>query len=95
MNPQLSSALTTLAGYICTGAATWAVSVGIIPDADKTSFANILACIVLWAIAGTIGWLKTRTHTPTAQIAAVNSADNGVKVVSSVSSAPMVAAPLK
>jgi len=94
MDPQLKSILTTVIGYAATGFATWASTVGIIPAADDGSFANILVSAALWSIAAAIAWYKTRAHTPSAQIAAVNNADNGAKVVAESIPGPRINAPI-
>ena len=95
MDPQLKSILTTVAGYAATGVAAWAASKGLIPSADQSSFANDTLMLVGGAVAAALAWYKTRAHTPTAQIAAVNEADNGVKVVPSTAPAQAVDHPLK
>ena len=95
MDPQLKSILTTIAGYLATGVAAWAASKGLIPSADQSSFANDVVMIGAGAVAAGVAWYKTRAHTPTAQIAAVNTADNGVKVVPSTAMVQSVDHPLK
>jgi hypothetical protein len=95
MDPQLKSVLTTVAGYVATGIAAWAASKGLIPSADQTSFANDIVMIAAGAAAAALAWYKSRSHTPTAQIAAVNEADNGVKVVPVTAMAASVDHPLK
>lgn len=95
MDPQLKSVLTTAAGYAAAGIAAWAASKGLIPSTDQGSFANDIVLVGAGAVAAAVAWYKTKSHTPTAQIAAVNAADNGVKVVPSTASAPAVDRPLK
>lgn len=95
MNPQLKSLLTSLLMGAATTAAAWASAHNVIPGADQATLANDLVAAALWAITVGIAWLKTRAHTPVAQIAAVNNAPNGVKVVSESEPAPQVNAPLK
>lgn len=95
MDPQLKSILTTVAGYAATGIAAWAASKGLIPSADQSSFANDIVLLVAGAAAAGLAWYKARTHTPAAQIAAVNEADNGVKVVPSTAPVQSVDRPLK
>ena len=95
MDPQLKSILTTIAGYLATGVAAWAASKGLIPSVDQSSFANDVVMIGAGAVAAGVAWYKTRAHTPTAQIVAVNTADNGVKVVPSTAMVQSVDHPLK
>jgi hypothetical protein len=95
MDPQLKSILTTVAGYAATGIAAWAASKGLIPSADQSSFANDIVMIGAGAVAAGLAWYKTRSHTPTAQIAAVNTANNGVKVVPATAMTPAIDHPLK
>lgn len=95
MDPQLKSILTTVAGYAAAGIAAWAASKGLIPAADQSSFANDVVMIGAGAVAAALAWYKARSHTPTAQIAAVNAADNGVKVVPATAMTPSVNHPLK
>ena len=95
MDPQLKSILTTIAGYAATGIAAWAASKGLIPSGDQSTFANDIVTIGAGAVAAGLAWYKTLSHTPTAQIAAVNQADNGVKVVPSTALASAVDRPLK
>ena len=95
MDPQLKSILTTIAGYAATGIAAWAASKGLISSADQSSFANDIVVLAAGTVAAGVAWYKARTHTPAAQIAAVNDADNGVKVVSSTAPVQSVDHPLK
>jgi hypothetical protein len=95
MDPQLKSILTTVAGYAATGIAAWAASKGLIPSADQSSFANDIVMLAAGGVAAGVAWYKTRSHTPTAQIAAVNDADNGVKVVPATAVVAAVDHPLK
>jgi hypothetical protein len=95
MDPQLKSVLTSI---LMTGAGalgTFAVSHGVIPSEDATSFANIVVSILLWLITAALGWYKTRQVTPAAAIQQVNAQDNGVKVVPATSPGTPVNAPLK
>ena len=94
MNPQVQSVLTTIIGYMATALATWASTVGAISGSDTASFANIVTSIALWGFAAGVAWYKQRAHSPTAQIAAVNDADNGAKVVAESADAPRITAPI-
>ena len=91
MNPILRSALTSALMSLCVGVATWAVTIGIIPGAEKDSFANILVQILLWLGAIALGALKANMQTKASMIvslgqkvmiANLNARDNGVSVVS-------------
>ena len=95
MNPQLQSFLTSFGIFVATSLASWAVSVGIVPASDQSNFVNELVAGGGYVAAAALTWYKTRSHTPTAQIVAVNAANNGVKVVAAAASAPQVDAPLK
>lgn len=95
MDPQLKSVLTSILMTVSGSAATWAVGVGIIPGSDQASLANIIVSVALYLITAALAWYKSRQVTQTAMIQAVNSADNGVKVVSEKTSAPTVSTPLK
>lgn len=95
MDPQLKSVLTTVAGYLATGIAAWAASHGLISSGDQASLVNAMVTIAGVVVAAGVAWYKTRAHTPTAQIQAVNTADNGVKVVPATVPAQSVDHPLK
>jgi hypothetical protein len=95
MDPQIKSILTSILLMAATSAAGWATAHGVIPGGDQATIANDLVAAALWAITGGVAWLKTRAHTPSAQIAAVNDAPNGVKVVDERAPEPKVTAPLK
>lgn len=95
MDPQLKSVLTSIGLAGATALASWFASKGLISSADQSTFANDMATIAAGAAAAALTWYKTRSHTPTAQIAAVNKADNGVKVVPSTSTVAQVDEPLK
>ena len=95
MDPQLKSILTTIAGYAATGIAAWVASKGLIPSTDQASFANDITVLAAGVVAAVLAWYKTRSHTPTAQIKAVNEADNGVKVVPATAVVQAVDRPLK
>jgi hypothetical protein len=95
MDPQLKSILTTILAGAFASVGTYAVSKGIIPAGDQATLVNDLVGAVLYGITAFIGWIKMRQHTPAAQIAAVNNAPNGVKVVDERAPEPKVTAPLK
>lgn len=95
MDPQVKSIMTSILLMGATSAAGWATAHGVIPGGDQATVANDLVAAALWAITGGVAWLKTRAHTPAAQIQAVNAADNGVKVVASNAEAQQVNVPLK
>jgi hypothetical protein len=95
LDPQAKSLLSTILGYAAASVGTFAVTHGIIPGADQSTFDNDLVGAALWGVAALIGWWKKRQHTPRAQIAAVNQADNGVKVVAQNAEAQQVNVPLK
>lgn len=95
MDPQLKSILTTFIATAAGSIATYAVSKGIIPGEDQAGVADAIVSGVLYLITAGIVWWKARQHTPTAQIAAVNNADNGCKVVAATAPAPAVTAPQK
>lgn len=94
MNPIVQSILTTVGASAAATIATWAVGVGIIPQSSSSSVENALLGLGLYAVAGALTWLKTLSHTQVAQIAAVNAANNGVKVVAATVAAPVAEAPI-
>lgn len=95
MDPQIKSILTSVALAAASSVAAWAASKGLIPSADQSSFANDVVTLLFGGLAAFLAWYKTRSHTPTAQIAAVNQADNGVKVVPATAVTPSIDKPLK
>jgi len=95
MDPQIKSILTSIVLAGATALAGQAATAGLIPGSDQASFANDLVTIFFGAIATALAWYKARQHTPSAQIAAVNKANNGVKVVADTSASSAVATPLK
>ena len=95
MDPMLKSIITSIATGVATTAATWAATVGIIPASSESTIVNGLVALALYLIAMALVWYKSLAHTATAQIAAVNNADNGVKVVAATAQAATVSAPLK
>ena len=91
MNPQVTSALTTLVVAALSSAGTWLVVKGVLTPDQANALAPELTAIVpvLGAIA--LGWWKSQQHTPTALVDAVNSAAvPGVKVVAQSSPSPAV-----
>lgn len=95
MDPQTKSTLTSILLALTTSAATAAAGVGIITKDQESQFASIGVSAIMWLIAWLIGLYKNRQHTPAAQIAAVNDAANGVKVVADTTIAPTITTPLK
>ena len=96
MNPQLLSLLTTLVTSACTSLAAWLVAHGALQASDQATFITSLTAVILSLIgAAAVAVWKMLQHTKAAQIAAVNRADNGVKVVASAAPAPQVETPLK
>jgi hypothetical protein len=95
MDPELKSIVTTILGYACASAATWAAGIGIIPSSEQGSFANVLVTVILGAGAVAIGWYKKQQQTKAAMAAAlaatkpgqdamalaINVSNNGAKVV--------------
>ncbi len=95
MDPMLKSIITTIATGLVTSAATWAATVGIIPASSESTIVNAGVALVLYVAAAALVWYKALDHTKEAQIAAVNNADNGVKVVANTAQAVTVTEPLK
>lgn len=95
MDPQVKSVIGTVLGYVATAAATWGVAKGLVPEADKAAFANILVTAVPVVIAAAVAEYKRRTASPAALIKQVNDGDNGVKVVPVVGPGIPVNTPLK
>lgn len=95
MDPQLKSILTSVGMTLSTSIAAWAATHGIIHSADQSAFADIIVSASGAAVTAALGWYKTHQHTPTAQIEAVNDADNGVKVVPATAPVVQVNSPLK
>ena len=91
MNPQLGSALSTLAGYAATAIGGYAVTVGVVPAGSKEAFVNAIVMVGSAAVGAGVLWWKSRQHTPAALTAAVNSsAVPGVKVVPETSATAAV-----
>jgi hypothetical protein len=95
LDPQLKSIMTSVLLAIATAATTWGVAHGLVPSADQNVIANDLVTAIFAGATGLVGWWKARQVAPKALIDAVNAADNGVKVVSVMASAPTVNAPQK
>ena len=94
MNAQFKSIITSVLLAAVTAGATWAVNKGFLPAADATTIENDAVGAILAAGAAALAWYKSQQHTPTAQIAAVNDAPNGVKVVAETAPEPKVTAPI-
>ena len=95
MDPQLKSILTSVAMSLSMAVAGWAVTKGIIPGGDQSVLANQMVLVGSGVVTFLIGWYKTRMVTQKAMIKAVNTADNGVKVVDASTPAPAVSEPVK
>ena len=94
MDPQLSSVLTSIALAAATSVAAYFASKGLIPSADQSVFANQLVTLGAGLVMALIGWYKARQLSQTSMIAAVNNADNGLKVVASTVQAPTATIPI-
>lgn len=98
MNPQLKSALTSALLVLFTSATTWASTKGLISNGDVATLANALVTVAGAIVTGAVGYYKARQVAPAALIQAVNSGDNGVRVVPAMvpeGIAPTVDRPLK
>jgi len=95
MDAQTKSIVSSIVLMLATSAATWLASHGLIPSGDVASIANDIVFCVFALGSLALLWYKKQQHTPAAQIAAVNAADNGVKVVAASVPAAIVNAPLK
>ena len=91
MDPVLKSALTSMFVAVCGGILT---TIGITTTQGQATVADAVIGALTLGVGTLVGWWKTRTHTQEAVIAAVNSTNNGVKVVAEGSPSPMVTAPL-
>lgn len=91
MEPQLKSAVTSV-GLALVGIFTgYAASSGLIKPEDVPEVTSAVMTVAGVVVAAGIGYYKTRQHTPTALVNAVNSeAIPGVKVVRESSVAPPV-----
>lgn len=94
--------------HVATYAAGVATSLGVLHLLSASDASNAVTAVneisdgfgKLFAIGAPIvaafsAWFATRSASPTAQIAAVNEADNGVKVVAASVPAPVETIPLK
>lgn len=95
MDPQNKSMLTTIIGYAAVALAAWASGHGLIDAGQQTALVNILVTVVGTVGAAGVAWWKQRNQSPKALIQAVNSADNGVKVVPVNSPGMVVNEPIK
>ena len=95
MDPQLKSLVTSVGMVLATSVASWAVSKGIIPSGDQSTLTNDIVLVVSTIITALLAWWKTHAVSPKAMINAINTADNGVKVVSESVPGPKVDAPTK
>ncbi len=66
---------------VASGAATWAVTKGIIPADQQGAFANYIIAFGGYAVTAGLGWWKARRNTQEALIKTVNASPNGVIVV--------------
>jgi hypothetical protein len=95
LNPQIKSIITSVLLAGATAVTTWAVNSGLVPAADQSTVTGDIVTGAGVLAMALIGWWKTRSHTQVAMIAAVNNADNGVKVVAASTQAATATAPLK
>jgi len=95
MDPQLKSALTTIAMVLSSSIATWAVSQGIISANDQANVANAMTAAAGAIVTIGLAYWKTRDHSQEAIIKQINAADNGVKVVAQTAAGAQVEGPLK
>ena len=95
MDPQLKSALTTIAAIFSGSIATWAVSKGLISANDQANVANAITAVVGALLAIGLAVWKTLDHSQEAIIKQINAADNGVKVVAKTAAGAQVEGPLK
>lgn len=73
----------------------WLASHNIIPAADVAQDTALIGTVIVGVIGTAVVWFKAAMATKAAQIQAVNTTDNGVKVVAATVTAPTVTAPLK
>lgn len=93
MNPVIKSFLTSVLKDILTGLGGILVTGGYLAKTQETEFVTMGTGAALVAISQLVSWYKARQVTQQALISAVNKGDNGVKVVSAESTAPMVTEP--
>lgn len=91
MDPELKSTLTTIFVAICGGGLT---AIGITSAHDQMTVANAIIGVVVLGAGAAVTWWKKKQHTPQAQIAAVNDAPNGLKVVKETVTAPKETEPV-
>ena len=92
MDPTLKSTLTSIVVAVCGGGL---AAIGITTTQGQATVAQAIVGAAALIVGAAVTWWKSRQHTPAAQIAVVNAADNGVKVVAESSPAPVVTQPLK
>jgi hypothetical protein len=95
MDPQLKSVLTSFGMTGATALATWAATKGFITPDQQSALATGLVTLAGGLITAVVLEYKRRQVSPTSLIKAVNTADNGVKVVPETATATQVNAPLK
>lgn len=69
MNPELRSVIGTVLGYVGVAAAMWGVAHGLVPEADKSAIANVIATAIPAIVAAAVGEYKRRTSKPEAIVA--------------------------
>lgn len=75
MNPVLKSYLTSLAVAGAGAAVSWAVSKGIVPDADQNAVVNALAGLAVGAAGWAFIWVKGRLASPKGLIQSLGASD--------------------
>lgn len=97
MDPVLRSTITTVMTYALGAAGAWAVAKGYLTKDEASSLTPDLIGAGTILIGGLLAWYKASQHTQKALIAAVNGADNGVKVVAEkdAPTAPLAREPFK
>ena len=95
MDPQLKSVLTSFGMIAATSVASWAATKGFITPDQQSTLVTGLVTVAGAVVTAAVLEYKRRQSSQTSMIKAVNSADNGVKVVPATSTAPQVNAPLK
>lgn len=95
MNTTTTSIVGSLALALAGMIVGWLASHNIIPSADVSTDTAAICAIIVGAIGAGIVWFKRNMATPAAHIVAVNTANNGVKVVAATSPSPTVNIPLK
>lgn len=64
MDPQVKSIVGTILGYAAAATATWGVARGLVPEADKAAFVNIIVTAVPLIVAAGVAEYKRRTASP-------------------------------